>query len=85
MSGASNAISGMKLLFSMVTSIFRAEHAAWQWPSETGHDVGGGLPRSRRSQLRHGLTLHQPSHAEIVNRFFNPPLKPGACSDSGLR
>ena len=45
-----------------------------------GHDVSVVCPDRERSATGHGLTLHQPIRAEIVDSIFDPKVKAWACS-----
>ncbi|WP_066375688.1 MULTISPECIES: 5'/3'-nucleotidase SurE [unclassified Anabaena] len=44
-----------------------------------GHDVTVVCPDRERSATGHGLTLHQPIRAEIVESIFHPAVKAWAC------
>lgn len=44
-----------------------------------GHDVSVVCPDRERSATGHGLTLHQPIRAEIVESIFHPSVKAWAC------
>jgi len=44
-----------------------------------GHDVTVVCPDRERSATGHGLTLHQPIRAEIVESVFHPTIKAWAC------
>ena len=48
--------------------------------AEAGHDVAVVCPDRERSATGHGLTLHQPIRAEIVESVFHPAIKAWACS-----
>lgn len=48
--------------------------------AEAGHDVTVVCPDRERSATGHGLTLHQPIRAEIVESIFHPSVKAWACS-----
>lgn len=48
--------------------------------AEAGHDVSVVCPDRERSATGHGLTLHQPIRAEIVESVFHPTIKAWACS-----
>jgi 5'-nucleotidase len=48
--------------------------------AEAGHDVTVVCPDRERSATGHGLTLHQPIRAEIVESIFHPSIKAWACS-----
>jgi 5'-nucleotidase len=47
--------------------------------AEAGHDVTVVCPDRERSATGHGLTLHQPIRAEIVESVFHPAVKAWAC------
>ncbi len=47
--------------------------------AEVGHDVSVVCPDRERSATGHGLTLHQPIRAEIVESIFHPTVKAWAC------
>ncbi|KAF3887283.1 MULTISPECIES: 5'/3'-nucleotidase SurE [Nostocales] len=47
--------------------------------AEAGHDVSVVCPDRERSATGHGLTLHQPIRAEIVESIFHPNVKAWAC------
>lgn len=47
--------------------------------AEAGHDVTVVCPDRERSATGHGLTLHQPIRAEIVESVFHPKIKAWAC------
>ena len=47
--------------------------------AEAGHDVSVVCPDRERSATGHGLTLHQPIRAEIVESLFHPNIKAWAC------
>jgi 5'-nucleotidase len=47
--------------------------------AEAGHDVTVVCPDRERSATGHGLTLHQPIRAEIVESIFHPAVKAWAC------
>jgi len=57
----------------------------WRWEfvanclAEAGH-VTVVCPDRERSATGHGLTLHQPIRAEIVESVFHPTIKAWACS-----
>jgi len=48
--------------------------------AEAGHEVTVVCPDRERSATGHGLTLHQPIRAEIVDSIFHPNIKAWACS-----
>ena len=48
--------------------------------AEAGHDVTVVCPDRERSATGHGLTLHQPIRAEMVETIFHPSIKAWACS-----
>lgn len=45
-----------------------------------GHDVSVVCPDQERSATGHGLTLHHPIRAEIVESIFHPAVKAWSCS-----
>jgi 5'-nucleotidase len=45
----------------------------------SGHEVTVVCPDRERSATGHGLTLHQPIRAEIVESLFHPSIKVWAC------
>jgi 5'-nucleotidase len=45
-----------------------------------GHDVSVVCPDRERSATGHGLTLHQPIRADVVDAIFHPAVKAWACS-----
>jgi 5'-nucleotidase len=47
--------------------------------AEAGHEVSVVCPDRERSATGHGLTLHQPIRAEIVESVFHPNIKAWAC------
>ncbi|KYC40102.1 5'/3'-nucleotidase SurE [Scytonema hofmannii PCC 7110] len=47
--------------------------------AEAGHDVSVVCPDRERSATGHGLTLHQPIRAEILESIFHPTVKAWAC------
>lgn len=47
--------------------------------AEAGHNVTVVCPDRERSATGHGLTLHQPIRAEIVESMFHPAVKAWAC------
>src|SRR5579883_1401729 len=47
--------------------------------AKAGHDVAVVCPDRERSATGHGLTLHQPIRAEIVESVFDPAIKAWAC------
>jgi 5'-nucleotidase len=48
--------------------------------AQAGHDVTVVCPESERSATGHGLTLHQPIRAEIVDAIFHPKVTAWSCS-----
>ena len=48
--------------------------------AEAGYDVTVVCPDRERSATGHGLTLHQPIRAQIVEDFFNPKITAWSCS-----
>lgn len=47
--------------------------------AEAGHDISVVCPDRERSATGHGLTMHQPIRAEIVDSIFHPAVKAWAC------
>ncbi len=47
--------------------------------AEAGHDVTVVCPDRERSATGHGLTLHQPIRAEIIESVFHPSVRAWAC------
>ena len=48
--------------------------------AEVGHDVTVVCPDRERSATGHGLTLHDPIRAEVVDSIFHPTVKAWSCS-----
>ncbi|CDN11172.1 MAG: 5'/3'-nucleotidase SurE [Richelia sp.] len=48
--------------------------------AQAGHDVTVVCPDRERSATGHGLTIHQPIRAEIIDSIFHPSIKAWACS-----
>ncbi len=48
--------------------------------AEAGHHVTVVCPNRERSATGHGLTLHDPIRAEVVESMFHPTIKAWACS-----
>jgi 5'-nucleotidase len=48
--------------------------------AEAGHEVFVVCPDGERSATGHGLTLHHPIRAELVESIFHPTIKAWACS-----
>jgi 5'-nucleotidase len=48
--------------------------------AKAGHDVTVVCPESERSATGHGLTLHQPIRAEVVDSIFNSEVTAWSCS-----
>lgn len=48
--------------------------------AEAGHQVSVVAPDRERSATGHGLTLHQPIRAEIVDSVFHPQVRAWSCS-----
>jgi len=71
----------MKLLISNDDGIFaQGIHSLANALAAAGHDVSVVCPDRERSATGHGLTLHQPIRAEIVESVFDPAVKAWACS-----
>ena len=47
--------------------------------AEAGHDISVVCPDRERSATGHGLTMHQPIRAEMVDSIFHPAVKAWAC------
>jgi 5'-nucleotidase len=47
--------------------------------AKAGHDVSVVCPDRERSATGHGLTLHQPIRAEMVESLFHPAINAWAC------
>lgn len=48
--------------------------------AQAGHDVTVVCPDRERSATGHGLTLHDPIRAEVVESIFQPDVKAWSCS-----
>ena len=48
--------------------------------AEAGHEVTVVCPNRERSATGHGLTLHEPIRAEVVNSIFHPQVTAWSCS-----
>ena len=71
----------MKLLISNDDGIFSAGvRALANTLAEAGHDISVVCPDRERSATGHGLTLHDPIRAEVVESIFHPAVKAWACS-----
>lgn len=71
----------MKLLISNDDGIFaQGIHSLANGLAAAGHDVSVVCPDRERSATGHGLTLHQPIRAEIVESIFDPAVTAWACS-----
>ena len=71
----------MKLLISNDDGIFAlGVRSLANGLAEAGHDVTVVCPDRERSATGHGLTLHQPIRAEIVESVFHSTVKAWACS-----
>lgn len=71
----------MKLLISNDDGIFAlGVRSLANGLAEAGHDVTVVCPDRERSATGHGLTLHQPIRAEIVESIFHPTIIAWACS-----
>ncbi len=71
----------MKLLISNDDGIFaQGIRSLANGLAEAGHDVTVVCPDRERSATGHGLTLHQPIRAEVVESVFHPAVKAWACS-----
>ncbi|AFY53107.1 5'-nucleotidase [Rivularia sp. PCC 7116] len=70
----------MRLLISNDDGIYaKGVRALANTMAEAGHDVNVVCPDRERSATGHGLTLHQPIRAEIVESVFHPNIKAWAC------
>ncbi|MBW4691915.1 MAG: 5'/3'-nucleotidase SurE [Lyngbya sp. HA4199-MV5] len=71
----------MKLLISNDDGIFALGiRALANRLAEAGHQVTVVCPDRERSATGHGLTLHQPIRADVVESVFHPSVKAWACS-----
>ncbi|MBD2020956.1 5'/3'-nucleotidase SurE [Leptolyngbya sp. FACHB-36] len=71
----------MKLLISNDDGIFsQGVRSLADTLAEAGHEVTVVCPDQERSATGHGLTLHHPIRAEIVESVFHPTVKAWACS-----
>ncbi|QIZ69472.1 5'/3'-nucleotidase SurE [Oxynema aestuarii] len=71
----------MKLLISNDDGIYAPGiYALANRLAGVGHEVSVVCPDRERSATGHGLTLHQPIRAEIVESLFDPSVKAWACS-----
>ncbi|MCT7949656.1 5'/3'-nucleotidase SurE [Ancylothrix sp. C2] len=71
----------MKLLLSNDDGIFSLGiRSLANTLAAAGHDVSVVCPDQERSATGHGLTLHQPIRAEIVESIFHPAVKAWSCS-----
>lgn len=71
----------MKLLISNDDGIFaQGVRNLAHGLAEAGHEVIVVCPDKERSATGHGLTLHHPIRAEIVEGVFHPQVKAWACS-----
>jgi 5'-nucleotidase len=71
----------MKLLISNDDGIFAPGiRSLANGLAAAGHDVSVVCPDRERSATGHGLTLHQPIRAEMVESVFHPQIKAWACS-----
>ena len=71
----------MKLLISNDDGIFAAGvRALANTLAEAGHEVFVVCPDRERSATGHGITMHQPIRAEVVESIFHPGIKAWSCS-----
>lgn len=71
----------MKLLISNDDGIFApGVRSLANGLAEAGYHVTVVCPDRERSATGHGLTLHQPIRAEVVESIFHPSIKAWACS-----
>jgi 5'-nucleotidase len=73
--------SGMKLLISNDDGIYApGVYALAQALQGANHEVTVVCPDRERSATGHGLTMHHPIRAEVVESVFDPRIKAWACS-----
>ncbi len=71
----------MKLLISNDDGIFaQGIRALADALAAAGHDVTVVCPDRERSATGHGLTMHQPIRAEVVESVFHPGVQAWSCS-----
>lgn len=71
----------MKLLISNDDGIFAPGiRSLADTLAAAGHEVTVVCPDRERSATGHGLTLHQPIRAEVVESVFHPTIKAWSCS-----
>lgn len=71
----------MKLLISNDDGIFApGVRALANTLAEAGHEVFVVCPDRERSATGHGITMHQPIRAEVVESMFHPGIKAWSCS-----
>lgn len=71
----------MNLLISNDDGIFaQGIRALANTLAEAGHQVTVVCPDRERSATGHGLTLHKPIRAEVIEAVFHPAVKAWACS-----
>ena len=71
----------MKLLISNDDGIFAlGVRTLANTLAKAGHDVTVVCPDRERSATGHGLTMHQPIRAEIVDSIFHPQVTAWSCS-----
>lgn len=71
----------MKLLLSNDDGIFALGiRSLANTLAQAGHDVTVVCPDRERSATGHGLTLHDPIRAEVVDTIFHPTVKAWSCS-----
>lgn len=71
----------MKLLISNDDGIFAlGVRSLANALAAAGHEVTVVCPDRERSATGHGLTLHQPIRAEVIESIFHPSVKAWACS-----
>ena len=71
----------MKLLISNDDGIFSlGVRSLADALAEVGHEVTVVCPNRERSATGHGLTLHEPIRAEVVNSVFHPQVTAWSCS-----
>ncbi|MEO8894179.1 MAG: 5'/3'-nucleotidase SurE, partial [Coleofasciculaceae cyanobacterium] len=71
----------MKLLISNDDGIFSlGVRTLANTLAEAGHEVTVVCPDRERSATGHGLTLHDPIRAEVVQGIFHPSIIAWSCS-----
>ena len=71
----------MKLLISNDDGVFaQGIHTLANTLAIAGHDVSVVCPDRERSATGHGLTLHKPIRAEMIEKIFHPSVHAWTCS-----